>query len=229
MLPRGFLSTEPLKETVRGIVPDGWVGHDNLWLTATDLVSGERTVFGRTGAPAADLAEAVAASCAIPGFYAPVRIDGRIYVDGGCWSPSNLDVLVGTDVDLVICFNPTSSMYRPTQWRERLTASYRRASGRVLASETQALRRDGARVLLVQPTVDDLLVMGLNLMKTGNLAEVEKVASETVRTRLQTVEARPFTAALRAQAEGREIPASNPGAIMRLLGPPSSRRRTRAA
>ena len=39
------------------------------------------------------LADAVAASCAIPGFYRPVEIGGRRYVDGGLYSASNLDLL----------------------------------------------------------------------------------------------------------------------------------------
>ena len=38
------------------------------------------------------MADAVAASCAIPGFYHPVEIDGRRYVDGGMRSTSNLDL-----------------------------------------------------------------------------------------------------------------------------------------
>ena len=49
--------------------------------------------FGREGAPQAELADAVAASCAIPGFYHPVEIGGRRYVDGGIYSTSNLDLV----------------------------------------------------------------------------------------------------------------------------------------
>ena len=40
-------------------------------------------MFGASGAPAASVPDAVAASCAIPGVFAPVRIAGREYVDGG--------------------------------------------------------------------------------------------------------------------------------------------------
>ena len=58
-----------------------------------------------------DLADAVAASCAIPGFYHPVEIDGRRYVDGGMRSTSNLDALAGERLDVVICLNPMSSLH----------------------------------------------------------------------------------------------------------------------
>ena len=67
--------------------------------------------FGRAGAPAADLADAVAASCAIPGFYHPETIAGRRYVDGGIYSTSNPDLLRDEDLDLVICLNPTSTLH----------------------------------------------------------------------------------------------------------------------
>ena len=92
-LPRGFISTEPLKDTIRRVAPTGWADHPNLWVVACDYATGRRVAFGREDAPDADLAEAVAASCAIPGFYHPVTIDGRRYVDGGLWSTSNLDIL----------------------------------------------------------------------------------------------------------------------------------------
>ncbi len=109
-LPRGVVSTEPLKDTIRRVVPSGWAEHPSLWLVACDYATGERVVFGRDDAPRVDLTDAVASSCAIPGFYHPVAIAGRRYVDGGMWSASNLDLLRGCGLDLVICLNPTSSL-----------------------------------------------------------------------------------------------------------------------
>ncbi len=92
-LPRGMVSTEPLKAQIRRVVPDGWSPHPNLWIVACDYATGERVAFGREDAPPAELADAVAASCAIPGFYHPVTIGARRYVDGGMHSASNLDML----------------------------------------------------------------------------------------------------------------------------------------
>ena len=74
------------------------------WPATTSPAS--RTPFGRAGSPRAEIADAVAASCAIPGFYRPVKIGGRRYVDGGVCSVSNLDLLAGRGLDLVICLNP---------------------------------------------------------------------------------------------------------------------------
>src|SRR3954470_6638639 len=79
---RGVFSTKPLEETIRRVVPTGWGPRPNLWIAACDYETGLRTPFGRVGAPPADLADAVAASCAIPGIYHPVTIGNRRFVDG---------------------------------------------------------------------------------------------------------------------------------------------------
>src|ERR671932_113320 len=144
-LPRGFISNEPLKDTVRRVVPEGWADHPNLWIVACDYATGRRVAFGREDAPRADLADAVAASCSIPGFYHPVTIAGRRYVDGGLWSTSNLDILRNESLDLVICLNPTSSLHPPHAWNpfERFAAAMRRMSGRRLGSEAKTLRAAG--------------------------------------------------------------------------------------
>ena len=54
-----------------------------------------RVVFGSPKAPRASVADASLASCSIPWVFAPVKIGGREYVDGGVWSPSNADAVPG--------------------------------------------------------------------------------------------------------------------------------------
>lgn len=204
ILPRGLFSTEPLKDTVRQVVPDGWVVHPNLWLMGCDLGTGERVAFGREGAPPCNLADAVAASCAIPGFYHPVGIGGRWYVDGGCWSTSNLDVLEALNLDMVICLNPTSSRERSERWRDGIGNAYRSASGRQLGLEARKLRRGGTRVVLLQPSIDALLVMGNNLMRSGDLDAITDVARSSVSRQLHTADYRYCIPALRRVAGGAE-------------------------
>ena len=94
-LPRGFVSTRPISDLVKTFVAGDWPDHPNYWAVAADYRTGWRVVFGRDDAPYATVGQAVAASCAIPGFYHPVAIDGRRYVDGGVCSLSNLDLLAG--------------------------------------------------------------------------------------------------------------------------------------
>ena len=103
------MSTDSLKDVVSRAVPGSWVEHPNYWAVACDYESGRRTPFGRVGSPRAEIGDAVAASCAIPGFFRPVKIGGRRYVDGGVCSVSNLDLVAGRGLDLVICLNPLTS------------------------------------------------------------------------------------------------------------------------
>jgi NTE family protein len=202
LLPRGFISTEPLREIVRQVRPSGWADHPGLWLMACDLAAGKRVAFGRDDAPVADLADAVAASCAIPSFYCPVTIGGRQYVDGGACSPSNLDVLRDLGLDLVLCFNPTSSLHRDGSWNpgKLLGDAYRGASAGQLEREAAKLRADGTPVLTVQPTAQDLALMGTNLMAAGNLEAVSSMARDTVAAQLDAAAAADFMVALESIA-----------------------------
>src|SRR3954464_11967430 len=214
-LPRGFISTEPLKDTVRRVVPEGWADHPNLWIVACDYATGRRVPFGRDDAPPANLADAVAASCAIPGFYHPVTIAGRRYVDGGLWSTSNLDILRNAELDLVVCLNPTSSLHPPHAWNpaERAAALMRRLSGRRLGSEAKKLRAAGTKVVLIQPTSEDHAVMGPNLMSTRNRNPVIRTAFRTVSEQLREPGAAELLSAL---------PPGNPYRVRRPDGPPST-------
>lgn len=214
-LPRGLISTEPLKDTVRRACSDDWAPHPGYRAIAVDYRTGRRVAFGRPGSPPARLADAVAASCAIPGFYRPVEIAGRPYVDGGVYSTSNLDVLRDEDVELVVALNPLSSLHvgRPRTVRERLAAQIRQAAGRRLGSEARRLRAEGIEVILIQPTAQDLEVMGGNLMSSARRHEVVETAAHTV---AQTLRESPVGDRLSA------LPAGDPRLVSRPDGPPST-------
>ena len=181
---------------------------------AGDDATGRRVVFGRPASPKAELADAVAASCAIPGFYHPVEISGRRYVDGGMYSTSNLDALRDAHMDLVICLNPTSSLHptrawNPLEWGARLVRDH---TGRRLGSEAKTMRERGADVVLIQPQAEDLAAMGYNLMSRRNQHRTLGVAIETVKRQLD----RPENAELLARLPK----AKRPEKIHRPHGPP---------
>jgi NTE family protein len=181
-LPRGFVSTQPISDLVSTFVAGDWPDHPGYWAVAADYRNGCRTVFGREDAPSrATVGEAVAASCAIPGFYHPVAIGGRRYVDGGVCSLSNLDLLAGRDLDLVICLNPTSSLAEAMGGTpaERVGATIRGMSGRRLGHEARKLHAEGTETLLIQPTREDVAGMGLNMMAKGRRVDVMERARKT--------------------------------------------------
>ena len=180
-VPSGLMSTEPLRRLVHSAVPAGWGAHPRMWVMACDYVSGRRVAFGREDAPPADLADAVAASCAIPGFYRPVQIDGRRYVDGGVCSLSNLDVVAAVGLDLVLCFNPGSSRVPGGGPRALLRA----AAARRLEREARNVRATGAELVVVEPTAEDLAIMGPNPMSRRHRNEIIASALRTTTERLR--------------------------------------------
>ena len=214
-LPRGFISTAPLQDLVRRVVPKGWGPHPGLRIVAVDYATGERVAFGSNAAPQAELADAVAASCAIPGFYHPVKIGSHSYIDGGLWSTSNLDLLAGEGLDLVICMNPMSSVYQAK--RQTLSAALgarvRQPAGRRLGRETRQVRDAGTSVLLIQPTGRDLRAMGVNLMSRKRRNHVIATSRETVADQVRA-----------AREEGRlpDLPAGPAHKIARPPGPASN-------
>jgi len=214
-LPAGLISTDALKDVVRRAVPSRWVEHPNYWAVACDYVSGRRVPFGRLDAPRAEIADAVAASCAIPGFYRPVVIGRRPYVDGGVCSASNLDLVAGRGLDLVICLNPLSMRSSPAarELLDWLPAASRRANGRRLVHEERKVRRFGTEVLILEPTVEDLAAMGRNWMNVARRRHVIETAERTVADQLR----RAGVAELL-----RDLPAGEPHKLRRPDGPPSS-------
>src|SRR3954468_530401 len=100
LAPQGRGSLDPVRGLIDAANPGGgWAPHPATWIVAMDYEAGRRVAFGRSGAPAASLADAVVASCAIPGWYAPAVIGGRRYVDGGTCSPTSLDLFAREELD----------------------------------------------------------------------------------------------------------------------------------
>jgi NTE family protein len=75
-------------------------GDRDLRITTVDAESGEHRVLDRNSG--VTLAEAVDASCAIPGIWPVVELDGHKYMDGGMRSVANADLAAGHDPVLIL-------------------------------------------------------------------------------------------------------------------------------
>ena len=137
-----------------------------LRVCTVDRRSGRRVVFGAPGAPAASVADAVTASCAIPWVFAPVVIGDREYVDGGAWSVTNLDAAHAGRGTRVLCLDPTAGLGGRDRRMAALRGAFRIASG----LEIQGLQRRGAVVRHVAPDVAAATRMGTNFMAPGRAA-----------------------------------------------------------
>lgn len=155
-VPRGRRSLEHLGRELESR-DSGWDGR--LAIVAVELESGRRVVFDGDD-PRVSVAEAVQASCAIPGVFRPLVVDGRSYVDGGAWSLTNLDVAPAERGSDLLCLNPTGAL-RSRSGPAALFGPWSRAAA---AIEAAAVRRRGARVRVVAPDSGSAVAMGANLM-----------------------------------------------------------------
>jgi NTE family protein len=159
MLPAGTIDITDRADRLTDLVGEEWP--EGLWICAVRRDDGSRTVFGRPGSPPAPLASAVASSCAIPGYFAPVRINGVEYMDGGVHSPTNAAILRGLDLDLVIVVSPMSAVLGRAGGPGGLL---RLSAHRRLDAEVPALREAGTSVVRFEPGPASLRVMGINAM-----------------------------------------------------------------
>jgi NTE family protein len=180
-IPTGRIDTESWTAALRPITGTDWPS-DPLWICSVRMDDTRRVVFGRSDAPKTDVATAVGASSAIPGYFAPVTIHGRRYVDGGVHSPSNADVVHREALDLVIISSPMSTS-RHAPLRGPSHAARRHFRGR-LGQEIRKLRRSGKAVVAFQPSEADIAAMGGKGMDSTRTAAVVKQARETTLRRL---------------------------------------------
>lgn len=182
-LANGRIPTTLLTDAMRREHGSAWP-EAATWIVAVRRDNGSRVVFGRPGEPVTDVASAVAASCAIPGYFQAVDIDGVTYVDGGVHSPTNADLLAPVDLDTVVVSSPMS--VHPRQARARLDLPLRLLFHQYLRSEVWSLRRRGDRVVTVEPDAAVLEVMGVNLMNGSRAREVEQRAYALAMRRLDS-------------------------------------------
>jgi NTE family protein len=116
-----------------------------ILLLAVDAETGEPRVFDRESG--VDLADAVAASCAVPGVWPAVTIGGRRYVDGGVRSSDNADYAAGSRRVVVITpFGIDGPSLSPL----------------TLRAAVDRLRADGSEVVVVEPDEESVAAIGSN-------------------------------------------------------------------
>jgi NTE family protein len=160
LLPLGRVPSVASAGLTAGLFPGGWPPA-GLQICAVDVDRAQRVVFSRESSPATDVDTAIAASCALPGWFAPVTVAGSRYVDGAAWSSTNADVLADEPLDVVIVSSPMTSS-KPG-WG-RVTDPIAGVHHRYLDAEIAGLRQRGISVLVIEPDTVDRGVMGSNMM-----------------------------------------------------------------
>lgn len=172
-------------------------------MVAYDLRARTRVPFGTEGAPETTLAEAVAASAAVPFVYEPVRIGDRWYADGGMGSGTSVDFLLGhpEPLDLVIIVAPFAAT-APRSGGRIYEDMFDQVGRRALSAELAILAREwpATDVLVLRPDEAVLDVSRRNPMSAGAviptfLATLRSMRHELARSSIWEVLTRHLTAA----------------------------------
>jgi NTE family protein len=194
LAPAGRGQMTGVARLVEAVVPAGqWPQHAGYRAVALDYETGRRVIFGAPGAPAAGLSQAVVASCAIPGWFEPVTIEGRRYVDGGTWSATNADLLVDAGLDELFVLAPMVSIRydAPGDVRARMERRYRVSVTRRCLAEARLVQAAGTHVTVLGPGPAELTLMGYNLMASARRGPVMEAGYESALTALSDPEVAP--------------------------------------
>ena len=168
----GLYRTDGLVEWVRdaaGDMADGWPDAPTA-IVAYDVEDRVRIPFGTEAAPEASLAEAVAASSAVPFVYEPVRIGDRWYADGGIASGTNADLVLARDepLDLVMIIAPLAAT-APRRGGRFYEDVFDRAGRSALATELSMIRAawPSTEILVLRPEEEVLELSRPNPMSVA--------------------------------------------------------------
>ena len=202
LLPNGRIRTDMIGDRMIALHGDAWPEQD-LWITTVRLHDSERVTFGldRTDI---DVGTAVEASSAIPGYFQPVTIDGTRYVDGGTHSPTNADLLIDEDLDLIVIAAPMSVDSWSKGWRT-LNGGLRMFWRAQVQREVADLERAGHRVLLFEPSIEQARAMGPTMMDPTRIVNVVMQTSSAAR---EAITQERFSDAVDILREAAEDPAA---------------------
>jgi NTE family protein len=175
-----------------------------LYLTATDLDTCERVVFGAHGANDVPISTAVRASGALPMVYAPVNVNGRELIDGGMVSTTNLDIAIEAGAKLVVVINPlvpfvndfsntvtTLQGRRPQRVSDMGFAQIGYQSFKLLAHQRLhelakgwEQRYPGVDIVLIEPEASDRLMFQTSMMSFTSRVEIARHGFESVTKQL---------------------------------------------
>ncbi|HSC21610.1 MAG TPA: patatin-like phospholipase family protein [Solirubrobacterales bacterium] len=205
-LPAGLYSGRGLSDYVEEALTDPSRVNDfrlldnELYLTATDLDTCERIVFGEEGWSDVPISKAVECSTCLPIVYKPVDLKGRQFVDGGIRSTTNVDVAVEKGAELIVVVNPLVPYVNdfektiPTVFGRRV----RRVSDMglpAIANQTfrliahqrlhQAVEQwqekyPGVDIVLLEPEPTDELMFGTPIMDYSRRLKIAKHGFESV-------------------------------------------------
>ena len=200
-LPSGVYSGGGVERYIRDVLSDPDRTDDfrlldnQLYLTATDLDTCERIVFGAEGWDDVPISTAVRASTALPMVYSPVEVKGRELIDGGIVSTTNLDIAVENGAKFIVVVNPLVPFVNETPGSQRISdmglpqvgyqtfklMAYQRLHEMARRWEE---RYPGVDIVLIEPEPNDELMFQTSIMNFTKRVQIAKHGFQSVTLKL---------------------------------------------
>ena len=155
----GIYRSEPLDNLLRGLLGDTTFEElpRRLVVASVDVNSGMVLYWGLPGLRDVAVADAVFASCALPGFFAPREIHGHFLTDGALVDNLPVAVAAALDVDGIVAVDVGSSSVLRAEVQEEGFAAVVARSSEIVFHHLLELRLSHwtrPPMLLVQPRVE---------------------------------------------------------------------------
>jgi predicted acylesterase/phospholipase RssA len=209
-LPAGAYTGEGTERYLRMVLDDPGRSDDfrdvpaELYITATDLDTCERVVFGGEGWDDVPISTAVRASTALPMVYAPVKVRDRELIDGGIVSTTNLDIAVNAGAKFIVVVNPLVPYVNDFKTKVRTLTGTRtrrvsdmgfpqigyQAFKMVAYQRLHEMARQweqrypGVDIVLIEPEPDDELMFQTPIMNYTSRVAIARHGFQSVTTQL---------------------------------------------
>ncbi len=155
----GLYRKEPLEHVVRGLLGDVSFAELTrpLLVNTVDVNTGTQVLWGAPGLDDVLVADAVLASCSLPGYFPPHEINGRHFVDGAAVSNLPVHVAAARRRDLVVAVDVGSSgVLKADMHLAGFAAVYARAIEIAIENRRTSVLKawDRPPLLLIQPRVE---------------------------------------------------------------------------
>jgi NTE family protein len=202
LFPPGMYSLDATRSRLESDLPRAWP-REGLHICAVDLDDGRRVVFDKSSRPDVHFAEAVLAAIAIPGFFPPVRIEDRAYVDAGVVSTTSLDLAIELGCDTILCIAPLGyrldGMTSPRDPKLWPALAVRSLFARSLRRSLAHARTRGVPVLVIRPGLTEIRAHGSNAMRGHDEAGIAQAAREGTARLIEDNAGHPVMSAIRVR------------------------------
>jgi len=190
VLPKGFIPGQKLgfelkKLTLHVADIDNF---DNLPVpfraVSADLANGDMVVHNK-----GNLSEAIRASMSIPGIFPPIKIDGRVLVDGGIVNNLPIDVVKQMGADIIIAVDVGTPLKDTTELRSMVDITVQVINILTMQNVNYSTSLIGEKDILIRPDLGDITAQ--DFPRTPEAIKIGEKAAQNIADKIKQYSVSP--------------------------------------